>query len=171
MSSHLSRPCVSAGFRPPFGTDRANHGPCRRCFGWGLHGTLDYPRVGGLLPRLSILTLLCKAVYFCCTFPRVASAGISPAPCPVKLGLSSLTPERPRDCLAFSQNYYIILSAACQVTPLFIYNRIFYKREYVKKSFHAAAPEALKFCPGMFRKEIKVQSHPFLVRKHIFMQL
>ena len=30
-----------------------------------------------------------QAVYFCCTFLRVASTGISPASCPVKLGLSS----------------------------------------------------------------------------------
>ena len=30
-----------------------------------------------------------RAVYFCCTFLRVASTGISPASCPAKLGLSS----------------------------------------------------------------------------------
>ena len=30
-----------------------------------------------------------SAVYFCCTFLRVASTGISPASCPMKLGLSS----------------------------------------------------------------------------------
>ena len=30
-----------------------------------------------------------SAVYFCCTFLRVASTGISPASCPAKLGLSS----------------------------------------------------------------------------------
>jgi len=30
-----------------------------------------------------------KAVYFCCTIPRVASAGRYPAPCLVMLGLSS----------------------------------------------------------------------------------
>ena len=30
-----------------------------------------------------------QAVYFCCTFLRVASTGISPASCPAKLGLSS----------------------------------------------------------------------------------
>ena len=32
-----------------------------------------------------------QAVYFCCTFLRVASTGISPASCPAKLGLSSST--------------------------------------------------------------------------------
>ncbi len=42
--------------------------------------------------------LLAKpAVYFCCTFLRVASTGISPASCPVKLGLSSSTINRCRD--------------------------------------------------------------------------
>ena len=30
-----------------------------------------------------------QAVYFCCTFPGVASAGRYPAPCPMELGLSS----------------------------------------------------------------------------------
>ncbi len=44
---------------------------------------------GELLPRLSTLTVLNTAVYFCCTFPEVASAGISPASCPMVLGLSS----------------------------------------------------------------------------------
>ena len=103
LDSHLSTPCVSARLLPPFGTGRASHGSCRRCFGWGLHGAPDYPGAGGLLPHLSILTA-CAAVYFCCTFPGVASAGISPAPCPVKLGLSSLTgTARPRDCPAVSQ--------------------------------------------------------------------
>ena len=33
--------------------------------------------------------LTSQAVYFCCTFLRVASTGISPASCPAKLGLSS----------------------------------------------------------------------------------
>ena len=38
-----------------------------------------------------------SAVYFCCTFLRVASTGISPASCPAKLGLSSRANIRPRD--------------------------------------------------------------------------
>ena len=38
-----------------------------------------------------------QAVYFCCTFLRVASTGISPASCPAKLGLSSRAKTRPRD--------------------------------------------------------------------------
>ena len=38
-----------------------------------------------------------RAVYFCCTFLRVASTGISPASCPVKLGLSSSAKNRCRD--------------------------------------------------------------------------
>ena len=46
-----------------------------------------------------------RAVYFCCTFLRVASTGISPASCPVKLGLSSSAKNRCRDrsgCSIFS---------------------------------------------------------------------
>jgi len=49
-----------------------------------------------------------SAVYFCCTFLRVASTGISPASCPAKLGLSSWTNTRPRDRSDYSVQ--IILS-------------------------------------------------------------
>ena len=48
------------------------------CIGRGLHGTKRYRLVGELLPRLSILTSKlvvytdCGAVYFCCTFLKVA---------------------------------------------------------------------------------------------------
>ena len=54
-----------------------------------------------------------QAVYFCCTFLRVASTGISPAPCPKKLGLSSsvkitAATVRTTQC-AF---YHIILSVS-----------------------------------------------------------
>ena len=42
------------------------------CNGWGLHGILRYRSIGELLPRLSILTRLSLAVYFCCTFLEVA---------------------------------------------------------------------------------------------------
>lgn len=50
-----------------------------------------YQTCGELLPPLSILTLSKdKAVYFCCTFLKVTFTGISPALCPVVLGLSSL---------------------------------------------------------------------------------
>ena len=53
-----------------------------------------------------------RAVYFCCTFLRVASTGISPASCPAKLGLSSRAKARPRDRSAYSVlailSYYFI---------------------------------------------------------------
>ena len=38
---------------------------------------------------ISPLPVMGPAVYFCCTFPGVASAGRYPASCPVKPGLSS----------------------------------------------------------------------------------
>ena len=43
------------------------------------------------------------AVYFCCTFLKVAFTGSYPAPCPVELGLSSLTLSCPRDRSACSK--------------------------------------------------------------------
>lgn len=59
---------------------------------------------GELLPRLSTLTYYKYAVYFCCTSLRVTSTGRYPAPCPMKLGLSSpiLFPYNRRDCLCYS---------------------------------------------------------------------
>ena len=55
----------------------------------GFTGRTSRQAAGELLPRLSILTAQRAAVYFCCTFPGVASAGRYPAPCPAELGLSS----------------------------------------------------------------------------------
>ena len=46
------------------------------------------PDCGELLPRLFILTAF-AAVFFCCTFLRVASTGSYPAPCSAMPGLSS----------------------------------------------------------------------------------
>ena len=62
--------------------------PFQSCSEWGLQGTLRRRSVGGLLPRLSILTAK-AAVYFCCTFLEVAFTGCYPALCPAELGLSS----------------------------------------------------------------------------------
>ena len=67
------------------------------CFGWGLQCPDCHQPGGELLPRLSILTT-CVAVYFCCTFLKVAFTGSYPAPCPMKPGLSSWL--MPRDHLA-----------------------------------------------------------------------
>ena len=61
---------------------------------------------GELLPRLSILTRF-RAVYFCCTFPGVASAGCYPALCPVVLGLSS---PAIAGAVAFLTQFHILLS-------------------------------------------------------------
>ena len=71
---HLSSPTVADRVKrysrnqsdePPYATDSQS------CTGWGLHGTLRYRKVGELLPRLSTLAS-CDAVYFCCTFLKVA---------------------------------------------------------------------------------------------------
>ena len=65
----------------------------------------SYLRGGALLPHLSTLTSqYMGAVYFCCTVPRVASAGCYPAPCPVVLGLSSCATQKActRGCPAYS---------------------------------------------------------------------
>ena len=68
-----------------------------------------------------------RAVYFCCTFLRVASTGISPASCPAKLGLSSLAKNRPRDRsdyssyridMLFIDSYNIIKFYLCQEADL-----------------------------------------------------
>ena len=58
-----------------------------------------YHTGGKLLPYLSTLTRTSRAVYFCCTFLRVASTGRYPASCSVKPGLSSrcLHSLRPSD--------------------------------------------------------------------------
>ena len=66
------------------------------CSGWGLHGIPRYRDIGELLPRLSILTRLSLAVYFCCTILEVASTWRYQAPCPMLLGLSSWSKKTPR---------------------------------------------------------------------------
>ena len=64
-----------------------------------------------------------RAVYFCCTFLRVASTGISPASCPVKLGLSSsakkIAAATVQAAQSFSRLYFIIKFRLCQLTARF----------------------------------------------------
>lgn len=77
--------------------------PFQSCSEWGLHGIPRYRGIGGLLPRLSILTALpCgnTAVYFCCTFLEVASTGRYPALllCGARTFLVSF-PTQPFGCL------------------------------------------------------------------------
>ena len=85
---------------------------------------------GGLLHRLSTLTcryltgprtrrirkLCLQAVYFCCTFPGVASAGRYPASCPVKPGLSSPGPFR--SCQPRSHTLLAILSCSIRAAVI-----------------------------------------------------
>ena len=47
------------------------------------------------------------AVYFCCTFLKVAFTGSYPAPCPVELGLSSLTHSAPATAQLAQSALYI----------------------------------------------------------------
>jgi len=65
------------------------------------------PPYGELLPRLFTLTTN-VAVFFCCTFLRVASTGSYPAPCTAMPGLSSYKAFRrfARGCPAYSKIYY-----------------------------------------------------------------
>ena len=48
-----------------------------------------------------------SAVYFCCTFLKVAFTGSYPAPCPVELGLSSLTHSAPATAQLAQSALYI----------------------------------------------------------------
>ncbi len=107
MNSHLSRPAVSNGFKPPLWNGRAAQCSMSRCCsGWGLHSTPDYPGIGGLLPHLSTLTWHPKmqAVYFCCTFLKVAFTGNYPAPlpCGARTFLAYYLSVRTRGCPACS---------------------------------------------------------------------
>ena len=77
----------------------------RCCIRWGLHaGLITQPAVSSYLAFSPLPRIW--AVIFCCTFLRVASTGISPAPCPAMPGLSSYTAFRhcTRDCLTYSLN-------------------------------------------------------------------
>ena len=75
-----------------------------------------YQESGGLLHHLSTLTAD-AAVYFCCTFPGVASARRYLASCPVKPGLSSPAAFRLCSCghLSYSKPYnHIIIPDICK---------------------------------------------------------
>ena len=88
----------------------------------GLQSLLSRQRSGELLPHLSTLTSLSMirlAVYFCCTFLRVASTGYYPAPCSMELGLSSSTTFRYCTCDRTTYSLYICFSYII-ITCLFI---------------------------------------------------
>ena len=81
--------------------------------------TCCYQQIGELLPRLSTFNYKkLIVVYFCCTILKVAFTGISPAPCSMKLGLSS--PQtitlglRPSGYLT-TVNHFIFFIKLCQV--------------------------------------------------------
>ena len=97
-SDHLSRSYVAIKLKRPTWNAAGNciipqvplGNHIWSCFGWGLQSLLCYHSSGELLPRLSTLTAAeAAAVYFCCTFPRVASGGRYPLSCPAQPGLSS----------------------------------------------------------------------------------
>ena len=72
---------------------------------------------GELLPRLSILTRRCRAVYFCCTFPGVASGGRYPLSLP---------------CEARTFLMPIPFGAMARDSPTYFKRIILYTREDVK---------------------------------------
>ena len=80
-----------------------------------------YHTGGKLLPYLSTLTRTSRAVYFCCTFLRVAPTRRYLASCPVKPGLSSPAAFRFRssDHLSYSKHgYHTILFYSCPVRKM-----------------------------------------------------
>ena len=70
----------------------------------------------GLMPKFPT-EILGLAVYFCCTFLRVASTRRYLASCPMKPGLSSPAAFRlcSRDHPSYSLTFYITLSMICQL--------------------------------------------------------
>ena len=88
IDCHLSRTCVTARLKPPVRMCRANGLTCgvapdRVCS----CSPLPEEPVSSYLAFPSLP--LKAAVYFCCTFPGVASGGRYPLSCPVEPGLSS----------------------------------------------------------------------------------
>ena len=80
-----------------------------------------YQPGGSLLHCLSTLTAVLAAVYFCCTFLRVAPTRRYLASCPVKPGLSSPAAFRFRssDHLSYSKHgYHTILFYSCPVRKM-----------------------------------------------------
>ena len=104
LNGHLSRPAVAGRLKQP---TREQTGrlmlSVRSCFEWGLHGPLLLPgERWSLTPPFHPYTYApvrrADAVYFCCTFPGVASARRYLASCPVKPGLSSSAAFRHYSC-------------------------------------------------------------------------
>ena|GEM_PF-4916277 len=101
MDSHLSRPIVANGLKPPPECGRADlaikRSPPTVLLRIEFTAAFRLRAPGELLPRLSTLTLaIAKAVYFCCTCPKVAFGGRYPLslPCGARTflvrGLSAL---------------------------------------------------------------------------------
>jgi len=109
LSSHQSRFIVTNKFkRPTTGNDEQPliFSPIWSCSRWGLHSHIvAYMLVSSYLTVPSLPFL---AVYFCCTFLKVASTGYYPAPCSMELGLSSCLSTRLPGLLTHFILYYII---------------------------------------------------------------
>ena len=100
MSSHSSRPCVTAGFKQPTRERRGpRHGsPIWSCSRWGLpcHAALSPRAVRSYRtvspsPRVPCGTVRLSAL--CCTFRRLTPPRRYLAPCPAEPGLSSPSPR------------------------------------------------------------------------------
>ena len=88
LCNHLSGAAVAYNFQRFFRASRTSYSSIRILHQVGFTSTISYHIVGKLLPYLSTLTEK-TAVYFCCTFLKVAFTGNQPALCPMVLGLSS----------------------------------------------------------------------------------
>jgi len=74
MNSHLSGLHVAMQLKPPVKAHRADVSLRSALHRIGFAGPHSRLCAGELLPHLSTLTAK-AAVYFCCTFPRVAPGG------------------------------------------------------------------------------------------------
>lgn len=109
------------------------------CSEWGLQCLFCCQKSGELLPRL--FTLSFRRYIFCCTFPRVASAGCYPAFCPVEPGLSS-----PANIVCGSDHFLDFKAASSYKLP---HNGIVrysfsWHREYICQQLKQS------FCLGIF---------------------
>ena len=90
--SHLSRPSVAAGFKPPPRDGRVGlMCPSTALLRIEFTASFRLRTMGELLPRLSTLTALLRRYISVALVLRSPSAGVTRYPCPMEPGLSSRT--------------------------------------------------------------------------------
>ena len=111
LNGHLSRRYVAVSLKRL--VERAGNPYCSvSCIGWGLHRASS-PICGWALTSPFHPYPSVRAVFFCCTFLKVAFTGISPAPLPCD-ARTFLTVLLPRDRPANSQWYNITQASTLQ---------------------------------------------------------